>query len=177
MQIGMTAIQDNPSVAGSSQESFEILLHMHRGILFKIANTYCWYAEDRADLAQEIVTQLWRAWPSYNDSRTFTTWMYRVALNVAISFVRKESKRHKISVSFDESLHHAMAAPDADPQLDDRIERLQRFMRNQSSLDRALLLLFLEERSQKEIAEILGITQTNVSTKINRLKQRIRAEV
>jgi RNA polymerase sigma-70 factor (ECF subfamily) len=180
MQTGMAAIEDNLNAAAVSQQSFETLLHAHRGILFKIANTYCWRSEDRADLAQEIVAQLWRAWPSYNPTRTFTTWMYRVALNVAISFVRRESKRNHLSISLDEGFNESLAAPSADTEPDERIERverLQRFIRNQPSLDRALLLLFLEERPHKEIAEILGITPTNVSTKINRLKQRIRAEV
>jgi len=180
MRTGMAAIEDNLSTAAGSQQSFETLLHAHRGILFKIANTYCWHSEDRADLAQEIVAQLWRAWPSYNPARTFTTWMYRVALNVAISYVRRESKRSRLSVSLDENLIESVAAPSAAAEPDERIERverLQRFIQQQPSLDRALLLLFLEERPQKEIAEILGITPTNVSTKINRLKQRIRAEL
>jgi len=177
MQTTMAAIEDNLSAAANSQQSFETLLHAHRGILFKIANTYCWRNEDRADLVQEIVAQLWGAWPSYNPARTFTTWMYRVALNVAISFVRRESKRNQFSVSLDENLNESLAAPSPNAESDERIARLQGFIRNQPSLDRALLLLFLDERPHKEIAEILGITATNVSTKINRLKQRIRAEI
>ena len=70
------------------QKEFEGLLQSHQGIVFKVANTYCWHSEDRADLVQEIVAQVWRAWPRYDPTRIFSTWMYRIALNVAISFVR-----------------------------------------------------------------------------------------
>lgn len=154
-------------------EQFEALFQSHQAIVFKVANTYCWRHDDRADLAQEIVAQLWRAWPRYDPTRSFTTWMYRIALNVAISFVRKEVRRREASVPFDETAHDVAAEPD----VSDRLRRLQSFIERQAPLDRALLLLYLEDRSQREIAEILGITATNVSTKINRLKQKIRAEI
>jgi RNA polymerase sigma factor (sigma-70 family) len=156
-------------------KEFEALLQSHQGIVFKVANTYCWHPEDRADLVQEIAAQLWRAWPRYDSSRTFSTWMYRVALNVAISFVRKEVRRRQVSVPLDEELHDTAAT--SSDLLGDRLQRLQSFVERQAPLDRALLLLYLEDKSQREIADILGITQTNVSTKINRLKQKIRAEI
>jgi RNA polymerase sigma-70 factor (ECF subfamily) len=155
------------------QQEFEALLQAHQGIVFKVANTYCWDPDDRADLVQDMVAQLWRAWPRYDSSRTFSTWMYRIALNVAISFVRKAVRHRQVAVPLDESLHDTPAAPDTHAMHD----RLQAFMERQPPLDRALLLLYLEDRSQREIAEVLGITQTNVSTKINRLKQKIRAEI
>src|SRR5271156_316636 len=78
------------------QKEFEALLHVHRAIVFRTVNTYCWRREDRDDLAQEIAAQLWKAWPKYDPSRTFTTWMYRIALNVAISFVRREVQRRRV---------------------------------------------------------------------------------
>ncbi len=160
------------------EKEFEVLLQTHRAIVFKIVNTYCWQPEDRADLAQEIATQLWRSWPRYDPSRTFTTWMYRIALNVAISFVRREVQRRKVSVPLDEDLHDTAAVVDvADPSFEDRLGDLQQFIERQSPLDRALLLLYLEDKPQREIAEILGLTQTNVSTKIDRLKQKIRSEI
>lgn len=154
---------------------FEDLLQAHQGIVFKVANTYCWRPDDRADLEQDIVAQLWRAWPRYDPSRPFSTWMYRIALNVAISFVRKEVRHRQLSVPLDESLHDTGVVADSDP--GDRLQRLQAFIARQAPLDRALLLLYLEDKSQREIAEILGITATNVSTKISRLKQKIRVEI
>jgi RNA polymerase sigma factor (sigma-70 family) len=159
------------------QKEFETLLQANRAIVFKTTNTYCWRPEDRDDLAQEIAAQLWRAWPRYDASRTFTTWMYRIALNVAISFVRREVQHRKVFTPFEEDLHEAMPQPPTDPDAADRMVRLQRFIASEPPFERSLLLLYLEEKSQKEIAEILGITPTNVSTKISRLKQRIRTEI
>jgi RNA polymerase sigma-70 factor, ECF subfamily len=156
---------------------FESLLYTHRAIVFKIVNTYCWRPDDRADLAQEIATQLWRAWPKYDPTRAFTTWMYRIAFNVAISFVRKEVKQRVVSVPLEEKLHDTAAAAQTHPDFEDRIGRLQKFIERQAPLDKALLLLYLDEKSQKEIADVLGLTETNVSTKIGRLKQRIRSEI
>jgi RNA polymerase sigma factor (sigma-70 family) len=160
-----------------SEKEFATLLHEHRAIVFKIANTYCWQTEDRADLAQEIAAQLWKAWPRYDPSRVFTTWMYRIALNVAITFVRKEVRRQKVSVPLEDDVHETAAALATDSGLEDRVQRLQEFIKRQAPLDRALLLLYLEEKSQREIAEVLGLTPTNVSTKISRLKQKIRVEI
>jgi len=160
------------------QQEFEALLHSHQGIVYKVAKTYCWHPDDRADLVQDIVAQLWRAWPRYDPARTFTTWMYRIALNVAISFVRKEVRCHRqASVPLDEAVHDTTDGRSQDPVRQERLQRLQGFIERQPPLDRALLLLYLDDKSQREISEILGITQTNVSTKINRLKQKIRAEV
>ena len=158
------------------QREFDALLQEHRGIVFKVANTYCWRAEDQEDLVQDMVAQLWRAWPRYDSSRTFSTWMYRIALNVAISFVRKAVRDRQVSVPLDESLHDTAAGTDSQG-AEDQLHRLQKFIERQAPLDRALLLLYLEDKSQREIAEILGITPTNVSTKINRLKQRVRSEI
>jgi RNA polymerase sigma factor (sigma-70 family) len=159
------------------RQNFEELLQSHQAIVYKVTNTYCWQLDERADLAQEIVVQLWRAWPQYDASRSFTTWMYRIALNVAISFVRQEVRRRQLSVPLDESHHETAEAPRAYPVHSDRLQLLQSFIDRQPPLDRALLLLYLEEKSQREISEILGITPSNVSTKINRLKQRMRNEI
>jgi RNA polymerase sigma factor (sigma-70 family) len=159
------------------QKEFETLLQVHRAIVFKTVNTYCWRPEDRDDLAQEIAAQLWKAWPSYDSCRTFTTWMYRVALNVAISFVRREVKYRRVFMPLEEEFDEAISPSTNDPVAADRMERLRRFIAREPPFERALLLLYLEDKSQKEIAEILGITPTNVSTKISRLKQRIRTEL
>ena len=160
-----------------NQSEFEVLLHAHRAIVFKTVNTYCWRTEDRDDLAQEIAAQLWKAWPKYDVSRTFTTWMYRITLNVAISFVRREVQHRRVFVPFEEELHEAIPLPSDDSDAADRMVRLRRFIAREPPFEKALLLLYLEDKPQKEIAAILGITPTNVSTKINRLKQRIRTEI
>ena len=160
------------------QQAFAALLQRHAGIVFKVANTYARLAEDRADLAQEIAAQLWRAWPKYDPTRSASTWMYRVALNVAISHVREQSVRQRHdAVPLDDHLHDMADSSATDHENENHLRLLQAFIARQPPLDRALLLLYLEERPQREIAEILGITESSVSTKIGRLKQRIRDEL
>ena len=167
----MTATDDR-------HNAFSALLQRHRGIVFKVANTYARLAEDRDDLAQEIASRLWHAYPKYDPARSFSTWMYRVALNVAISHVREQTVRHRhVEVPLDEGLHDLADAGGVDHERDQHIRLLQGFIQRQPPLERALLLLYLEDRPQREIAEILGITESNVSTKIGRLKQRIRDEL
>lgn len=158
-----------------TQTLFTDLLEQHRGIVVKVAGTYCWHSDDRDDLSQEIVAQLWRAFPRYDDSQSFSTWMYRVALNVAISWLRRHRIRQRHTVAFDEDAH-APAVTGRVPDEDGRIAFLQHFIESLDPLNRALLLLYLEEQSYRAIAEILGISETNVATKISRLKQRVREQ-
>jgi RNA polymerase sigma-70 factor (ECF subfamily) len=165
------------TLAGADAESqFAELLERHRGIVFKVAATYCRNAADREDVAQEIVTQLWRAFPKYDPARAFSTWMYRIALNVAISFVRSNTLRERHTVALDET-HDVEDASAATPEQDERTKALHTFIDRLDALNRALLLLYLDDRSYRDIAAILGITETNVATKIGRLKQRFAREM
>lgn len=164
---------------GQESQNFEHLLESHRGILFKVANTYCWHVDDRADLIQDMAAQLWRAWPSFDNRRSFSTWMYRIALNIGISYVRANSIRQRHQVSLTDE-HHDVPAPESDEiayEVELKRNLLQAFIERQPLLDRALLLLYLDARPQKEMAEILGLNESNVSTKISRLKQRLRNEI
>lgn len=154
------------------RHTFADLLERHRKIVFKVANMYAWTPEDRADLAQEIATQLWRAFPSCDPARPFSTWMYRVALNVAISHVRRD-RRHQTTITLDEMQHDIAASSD---DTDEQLRELQRVITALAPLDRALVVLYLDEHTNREIGEILGLTETNVSTRISRLKKRIREE-
>jgi RNA polymerase sigma-70 factor (ECF subfamily) len=156
----------------SQQTRFEELLESHQKILFKVAHIYCRNAEDRQDLVQEISLQLWRAFPAYDERRRFSTWMYRIALNVAISFARKTGHREQHSVPLNAVEVERMVIVSPEP--DARINLLQTVLDQLDALNRALLLLYLEEHSYAEIADILGISETNVATRISRLKQRIR---
>lgn len=159
----------------SARQRFGELLERHRGIVLKVAYSYCSQPEDRADLAQEIATQLWRAFPGYDAGRNFSTWMYRIALNVAISHLRNSAHRQQQAVPLDESLHD-IAAEGSDPETAAQLRVLHRLIAQQDPLNRALLLLYLEDRSHHEIAEVLGISEGNVATKISRLKQRMRTD-
>lgn len=162
-----TPMTDTPA------QAFDSLLQRHRGIVLKIAGSYASGAEDRADLAQEIAVQLWRAWPGYDPARSFSTWMYRIALNTAISFLRAQAPAER-SVSLDDHADTLAGGAAFDPETHERLRLLQRFMATLGPLDRALLLLYLEERSGREIAEVLGIGESNVTTRIGRIKQRLR---
>ena len=111
------------------QERFGELLEQHRRIVFKVANTYSWHPEDRADLAQEICAQLWRAFPSYDSTRSFSTWMYRIALNVAISSVRSSRRRERHTVPFDEDVHDVAHDTSGGVEADERAAELYDFDR------------------------------------------------
>jgi len=156
---------------------FTRLLQDHHGIVATVAASYCRDPDDRADLAQDIAAQLWRAWPKYDPAKPFSTWMYRIALNVAISAVRSATVRHRHAAPLDETVHDLADPAPRDPQAEQQIRALHRFIHAQAPLDRALLLLYLDERSHRDIAEILGLSETNVATKISRLRQRIRNEL
>lgn len=164
--------------ANDARDAFSTLLQRHAGIVFKVANSYAHGLDDRADLAQEIAAQSWLAYSKYDPARSFSTWMYRIALNVAISHLRNlELRRRHDAVPLDETLHDVADGNAADPESEQQLRLLQAFIARQPPLDRALLLLYLEDRPQREIAEILGISESNVSTKIGRLKQRIRNDL
>ena len=160
----------------SEQDRFLALLDEHKKILFKVANGYCRNAADREDLIQEMVVQLWRSFDRYDEHFRFSTWMYRVALNVAISFHRSASRRPQETVLAGEALLEiadpASFASDADTDL----EQLQALLQRLDELDRALILLYLDGHRHDTIAEILGLSESNVGTKINRIKQRLRRE-
>ncbi|MEQ4575231.1 MAG: sigma-70 family RNA polymerase sigma factor [Gammaproteobacteria bacterium] len=158
------------------RQAFAALLERHRGVLVKVAGSYAWQREDRDDLMQDIAAQLWRAWPSYDAARPFSTWMYRIALNVAISHVRSRMRSTQAD-SWNEA-HHDLPDPRPhDPEMSQQVERLHRFIHALPPLERALMLLYLEDCSYREMAGVLGLSETNVATKIGRLKARIRHEL
>lgn len=148
------------------------LIRNNEGIIFKICNSYCHNETDREDLAQDIIYQLLKSYHSFNDSYKFSTWMYRVALNVAISFYRKNKKDNKIELKEDHPGYEEMSDHATD--LENNLVMLHRLIDEMKELDKALMLLYLESKSYKEIAEIIGITETNVATKISRIKESLR---
>lgn len=156
------------------QEEFEALLGEHAGILHKVANTYCRNLADREDLAQEIAVQLWRSFPRFDGRCRFSTWAYRIALNVAISHVRQESARARHTVPAGD--HHLEIADETGPPPED-LQLLHRFIEGLDGLDKALVLLYLDGNSHQEIANVLGVSATNVATKIGRLKEKLRQSV
>lgn len=161
------------AAAESRRDAFVALVDAHRGIVHKVVRAYCWTADDRDDLVQDILAQLWRAYPSYDPARPFTTWMYRVALNVAISWVRAHAPRQRATVPLDPDVHDIGAAA-LDPVAAERVRALMTVIHQLEPLDRALMLLYLDDHPHRDIAAVLGLSETNVATKIQRLKARLR---
>jgi RNA polymerase sigma-70 factor (ECF subfamily) len=163
--------------ARQHQQRFESLLHEHRRIVFKIAGLYSRSAADRDDLVQEISAQLWRSFGSYDESRAkFSTWMYRIALNVAISQARRWRDVDRFEPL---ETHHLETVGGGEPiaEQDERLTALYAFIGQLDPLNRALILLYLEDRDYTEMADILGISETNVATKISRIKQKLRGQM
>ena len=164
-------------LAVEEKETFLSLLDQHGGIIRKVAASYSSGLADRHDLEQEIALQLWKAYPRYAPDRPFSTWMYRIALNVAISFLRKNTRPVRQTIPLDEIGQELAEENAGAPETDDRVVLLQRLIAMLDPLNRALLLLYLDDHSYAEIASILGITETNVATKLSRLKERLRHNV
>lgn len=156
------------------EEVFLRLVEHHRGIIRKVAAGYARNLADQHDLTQEIMLQLWKAYPRYSPERPFSTWMYRIALNVGISFLRRNTRPGRQTVALEEVDHELAHASTGTPELDERVAALQGLIATLDPLNRALLLLYLDDHSYRDIASILGITETNVATKLSRLKERLR---
>lgn len=156
------------------QDQFLKLLDEHKKIVYKVASSYCRNPADRPDLEQEIVAQLWRSFDRYDDAYRFSTWMYRIALNVAISFYRTETRRSRDTVAAGDSLLEIAAEGPEEP--DENLQVLRELIAKLDELDRALVILYLDGNRYDTIAEILGISETNVGTKIGRIKQKLRRD-
>ena len=162
------------SAMSTGETEFLELLEQHKTILFKIANLYCRNRADFADVVQEITLQAWRAFNRYDRSRPFSTWLYRVGLNVAISFYRTESRRSRFIVSADESILEIAGPPSAAAELNEQLRLLHSLIDKFGALDKAVVLLYLDGHPYDTIAEILGMSASNVGTRINRIKHKLR---
>lgn len=153
------------------EKEFVSLLNQHRGIIFKICKIYCQNEEDRQDMFQEIVLQLWKAFPGFRQEANVSTWMYRIGMNTAISSYRKEKIRLS-PVSFSKL---AYPPPDVS-ETDDfahEIAPLYTAIEQLSQIEKALVLLYLDDKSYEEMAAILGISKSNVGVKLNRVKVKL----
>jgi RNA polymerase sigma-70 factor (ECF subfamily) len=156
------------------ERDFAIIIEKNKNLIYKIANAYCNNSEDRKDLFQEIVLQLWKAFPKYNPEFAISTWLYRIALNVSISYYRQRTKRKIQTISDNEYILEIAETPDLDNPQNEQLKQLHQFISELKELDKALILLYLEGNKQDIIAEILGISKTNVATKIGRIKTHLK---
>lgn len=155
---------------------FQEILQAHKGIIYKVANSYCEDDENRKDLIQEIIIQLWRSLDSYNPEFKLSTWIYRIALNVSISFYRIERKRSVVHKGLSEDLL-VFEKIEVKAEIDDsqqKVDLLFKFIRELKEIDRALILLYLEDKSHQEISEIMGLSTTNISSRVHRIKNKLR---
>lgn len=160
------------------QQRFEARLREHRGIILKVASVYAAGVEDRRDLAQEISLQLWRAFASYDAAKAkFSTWLYRIALNVAISQRRRDNTSPAGLEPLTPQHLDTIGGGEGIAEPDERLAALYRFIGELDALNRALVLLYLEDKSHAEIAEVLGISETNVATKLGRIRQILRVRM
>lgn len=154
-----------------SQE-FHRIIEQHKGILFKVAKTYCRNDEDRQDLLQEMMIQIWKSLNKYNDTFAITTWLYRISLNIAISFYRKNANRQNSNIPLIEELVSIQDEISIEKQ--EQLSLLERFISELNDLDKAIMLLYLEDKSHAEIADIMGLSVTNVGTKLGRIKEKLK---
>jgi RNA polymerase sigma factor (sigma-70 family) len=155
------------------KQEFSAIIEKNKKLIYKIANAYCENSKDRKDLFQEIVLQLWRAFPKYNPQFAIATWLYRITLNVSISYYRQSKKQKIQTVSDNEYILEIAETQDLDNPQNEQLKRLHQFVSELKELDKALIFLYLEGNKQDVIAEILGISKTNVATKIGRIKEQL----
>ncbi|MEZ4736291.1 MAG: sigma-70 family RNA polymerase sigma factor [Caldilineaceae bacterium] len=145
---------------------FDNWLAEHKGILFKVIRAYARHAYDQEDLFQEIALQVWKSVPDYRGEAKVSTWIYRVALYAALAWSRKE--RTQPPTQDLAAVAHTLVATEAVP--DERIHWLYEQLAQLEPIDRSICLLLFEGFKYREIAELLGISESNVGVKLNRIK-------
>jgi RNA polymerase sigma-70 factor (ECF subfamily) len=156
------------------KQYFQEIIEQNKGILYKVAHAYCQNEDDRQDLVQEMMIQIWKSIHHYNRQFKMSTWLYRISLNVAISFYRKQSTRANKYTALNEQ---TTQIPMDDKTDDERkLNLLEQFINELKELDKALMILYLEDKGHAEIAEILGMSVSNVGTKIGRIKDKLKTQ-
>ena len=157
-----------------TKEDFTRVIKENGGLIFKITTLYTNNIEDRNDLYQEIVYQLWKSFSSFREQSKISTWLYRVALNTSIYFLKKD-KRKPYTVPID------MAAQKFTDEFDatetKQLKTLYEHIHQLSLLEKGIILLYLESKSHEEIAAITGLSKTNVGTKLSRIKEKLKSQI
>lgn len=152
------------------EKKFVQLINQHQGLIHKICMMYENDREVRNDLFQEIVLQLWKSFPTFRGEAKITTWMYRIALNTAISGFRKETR--KIVTEDLREVHYNISEQGTD--LDENLQKLQWAIRQLNEIDRGMIMMALEEIPYEDIADTVGISQNNVRVRMNRIREKLR---
>ncbi len=154
------------------EKEFLEIIQKNQGIIHKVCNIYCDVQEDRNDLFQEIVAQLWKSYPSFRKESKFSTWMYRVALNTAITSFKKTKRRpdqNRLT-----SDNYQIVDEGYNTETEDNIKQLHRAVAQLTGIEKSIVLLYFENKKYEEIAEITGITQNYVRVKMNRIKKKLK---
>jgi RNA polymerase sigma-70 factor (ECF subfamily) len=158
----------------TDSQQFLKLVETHKGIIVKICSIYARRSDEKDDLFQEIVIQLWKAWPNFEGRSQFSTWLYRIALNTAISGLRK---RKADLVLMDQFEMPEAVDPGLDTAKEEQLKALYRAIRELPEIDRAVVMLYLEDRSYEEMEDILGINQGTLRVKMNRAKEKLKKSI
>lgn len=154
---------------GLKEKEFLEKIEKHKGMIFKISKMYLENQEDREDLFQEIILQLWKSYQAFEGKSQFSTWLYRVSLNTAITFLKRDKKRMDKN-----ELHENIDIEDeqnTDKEL--QTEFLYKAVQELNPIEKALIFLFLEGQNHKQISENMGITEVNARVKLNRTKEKL----
>lgn len=156
----------------ASEKEFISLLNQHQKIVYKVCNLYMDRHSDREDLFQEITLQAWKAYGNFRGDAKFSTWLYRVALNTAITFFRKEKKKPEI---FNADILPEQTE-EQDTVIEEQVKAMYAAIGDLSKIDKAIIMLYLEDYSYAEIGEMMGITANNVAVKMSRIKIKLKEE-
>ena len=158
----------------TKKQAFTEVIKENQGIIFKITSVYTNNKEDQQDLYQEIVYQLFKSYKTFKGNAKVSTWMYRVALNTSITYLKKE-KRSGVRIPIEKILTYKTEQEDTI--IEDRIELLHTQIKKLNIIEKGIILLYLEGKNYDEIAEITGFTNTNVGTRLSRIKEKLKTQI
>lgn len=151
------------------EKEFTGLINQHKGIIYKVCQLYCNDNEDRKDLFQEIVIQLWKAYTNFRGEAKISTWIYKIALNTALSNLKIEGKKKFITTISD----HELEIPTMEINENEHLKSLYQAIQQLTEIEKAIIMLYLDDKNYEEITEIVGISKTNVGVKLNRIKLKL----
>lgn len=154
------------------EKEFLQIIRNNQGIIYKVCNIYCDTQDDRSDLFQDIVVQLWKAYPKFRGEAKLSTWMYRVALNTAITSFKKNKRRPDKNDFPYNNLQ--LEDENYDSKTEENLKLMHKAIQQLTGVEKSIVLLFLENKKYEEIAEITGITQNYVRVKMNRIKKKLK---
>ncbi len=157
--------------SNSQETRFIEYLEGYKKLIAKVARIYCIDTETRKDLIQDIILQLWKSFPNYDNTYSISTWTYRIAINVSISFLRKATTRSNTHSAYQQQMELLQMN---DAVVDEKLEQLYRFIDLLKPLDKAIIILYLEACENKEISRVMGMSVSNVSTRKQRIKEKLK---